>query len=65
MSFFLQSLLEELGDDLSSTLKALSSGKSAFVGVSPVREGTVIYPKTKELRVARFRYYPELLSPRE
>jgi hypothetical protein len=58
---WIQALLEELGDDFSSTLKALSSGKSALVGVSPIREGTVIYPKTKELRVARFLLCPLLI----
>lgn len=45
--------MEELGEDLTSTIETLSSEKSALVGVSPIREGTVIYPKTKDLKVAR------------
>lgn len=50
---WLESLLEELGSDLTSTIQNLSSEKSAIVGVSPIREGTVIYPKAKEVQVAR------------
>lgn len=59
----LQSLLDELGGmDYENSCDVPVAPSSAVAGVSPVREGTVIYPKNRDRSNTRYSEYQLMVT---